>query len=269
MTTALRPTLPLSRNNSFGELMDLWQRQPYTYDSEKINFQALIQTNPALKLVLNVGPCVTWILNVRTGRYIFASDTTKRLTGYPSEDFIKGGMEYLNDLIHPDDSIWLWKLMRQVWDFLLAQPAHQREGYQFNCDYRLRKANGAYIRLLEQNVVLQTDTRGNITHLLGICTDITNRKSNDILTASVLSTEDETCLLCSSADEDLQPNELLSNREKEIVKLVAAGYSSKCIADRLSISFHTVNTHRKKIIQKTSTKTAGGLVQFAITNGII
>ncbi len=64
-------------------------------------------------------------------------------------------------------------------------------------------------------------------------------------------------------------NDLLSKREKEVLKLIADGYSSKIIADMLRISFHTVNTHRQKIIEKTNAPNTGGLIQFALTNKLI
>jgi len=67
----------------------------------------------------------------------------------------------------------------------------------------------------------------------------------------------------------VQAKTKLSKREKQIVRLVAEGYSSKVIADQLFISFHTVNTHRKNIICKTHSKNTSGLVQYAISNRVI
>ncbi len=64
-------------------------------------------------------------------------------------------------------------------------------------------------------------------------------------------------------------DELLTQREKEIIKLVALGYTNKEIADKLFISPHTVITHRKNISQKTGIKTIAGLTTYAILNGIV
>lgn len=61
----------------------------------------------------------------------------------------------------------------------------------------------------------------------------------------------------------------LSVREKEILKEIALGYTSKEIADRLFISLHTVVTHRKNINKKLNIKTAAGLTVYAILNNII
>ncbi|NTW23450.1 MAG: response regulator transcription factor [Lentimicrobium sp.] len=61
----------------------------------------------------------------------------------------------------------------------------------------------------------------------------------------------------------------LTPREIEIVKLIMEEYSSEEIADKLFISKRTVDTHRKNIIQKTSTRTLVGLIKFAIENNLV
>jgi len=50
-------------------------------------------------------------------------------------------------------------------------------------------------------------------------------------------------------------NCILSNREKEILRLVSKGKTSREIGELLHISKHTVDTHRRKIIEKTGNKT--------------
>lgn len=61
----------------------------------------------------------------------------------------------------------------------------------------------------------------------------------------------------------------LTERELEIVKLIVQEYSTADIADQLHISPRTVDTHRKNIMQKTSSKTIIGLMKYAFRNGLI
>ena len=63
--------------------------------------------------------------------------------------------------------------------------------------------------------------------------------------------------------------EPLSDREKEVLVLVARGLLNKEIADKLNISVNTVITHRKNITRKTGIKTAPGLTVYAILGGLI
>jgi DNA-binding NarL/FixJ family response regulator len=62
---------------------------------------------------------------------------------------------------------------------------------------------------------------------------------------------------------------LLTDREREIVKLIAKEYSNKNIAEELFISERTVETHRKNIFKKTGTNSLVGLIKFAYANNLI
>ncbi len=61
----------------------------------------------------------------------------------------------------------------------------------------------------------------------------------------------------------------LSEREIEVITLVASGYSNKEIADKLFISIHTLYTHRKNIMKKLNFKSPVELVLFALDLGLI
>jgi DNA-binding CsgD family transcriptional regulator len=62
---------------------------------------------------------------------------------------------------------------------------------------------------------------------------------------------------------------ILTKREKDILKHVAQGLSSQDIADKLFISRHTVITHRKNICNKLAIKTIPGLTLYALVNKVI
>ena len=60
----------------------------------------------------------------------------------------------------------------------------------------------------------------------------------------------------------------LTERELEIIELFADGYNYKEVANKLSISSHTVETHKKNIFEKLEINSVVGLVKYAIKNGI-
>ena len=62
---------------------------------------------------------------------------------------------------------------------------------------------------------------------------------------------------------------VLTEREKEILVLIAQEDTSDEIASKLFISKKTVDNHRTNMLQKTGSKSTIGLVKFAIRNGII
>jgi DNA-binding NarL/FixJ family response regulator len=56
----------------------------------------------------------------------------------------------------------------------------------------------------------------------------------------------------------------ISQRELEIIQLIAEGYTNTEIAEKLFLSTHTVNTHRKNIMQKLGINNTAALVMFAV-----
>lgn len=62
---------------------------------------------------------------------------------------------------------------------------------------------------------------------------------------------------------------LLTPRETEIIQLLAREYTNEKIAETLNISFRTVETHRKNMLQKTNSHNLAGLLKFAYDSGLI
>ncbi len=63
--------------------------------------------------------------------------------------------------------------------------------------------------------------------------------------------------------------EILTRREKEILKLVASGMANKNVAVELKISVRTVETHRSHLIHKLGIKNTAGLVKYALAKGLV
>lgn len=61
----------------------------------------------------------------------------------------------------------------------------------------------------------------------------------------------------------------LSEREYEVIGLIAEGFSYTRIAERLHLSAHTVTTHRKNIMQKLGVNNTAAVVLFAVKNGLV
>lgn len=61
---------------------------------------------------------------------------------------------------------------------------------------------------------------------------------------------------------------LISKRECEIITLIAEGYTNQQIADKLFLSSHTINTHRKNIMAKLGVKNTAGIVMYAVKTNL-
>ncbi len=62
---------------------------------------------------------------------------------------------------------------------------------------------------------------------------------------------------------------VISDRELEVIRFIAEGYTNGEIADRLFLSLHTVNTHRKNIMQKLGVNNTAAIVMYAVKTKLV
>ena len=118
---------------------------------------------------------------------------------------------------------------------------------------KIKELNDAGIR----NIVLKTDDCEELFH--GIDAALKGKKyySGDVLD------------ILLKKDGHLEDATLLTSSEIEIVRMIAAGLSTKEIATKKHISFHTVMTHRKNIFRKLGVSSSPELLMYAIKAGLI
>ena len=66
----------------------------------------------------------------------------------------------------------------------------------------------------------------------------------------------------------VNPLELLSDRQREVLKLIADGHNTRQIAETLNVSVKTVETHRSQLMDRLEIRDVAGLVKFAIRQGL-
>ena len=86
-----------------------------------------------------------------------------------------------------------------------------------------------------------------------------------VITITSSPRDDDANVLCANDDHQDE----LSQREIDVLRLIASGMINKEIAESLGISINTVLTHRKNITNKLGIRSVSGLTFYAMMNGII
>jgi DNA-binding NarL/FixJ family response regulator len=60
----------------------------------------------------------------------------------------------------------------------------------------------------------------------------------------------------------------ITNREKQVIRLMANGFTSKEIAEKLHLAFYTVENHKRNLRTKTNTKSAAELMNYLLINNL-
>ncbi len=119
-----------------------------------------------------------------------------------------------------------------------------------------------------------SDLLNSVLYDIFVCEEDMRRHcdvENEIFVPAVMRLENsltDDCSKASQPDECCNKNEL-SEREKEIVALLVRGMKTKEIAEKLFISTHTVQTHRKNIGNKLNIHSISGLTIHALVNNIV
>lgn len=236
-------------------------------DAVPSNFSNKILLHNKLLNFFHVGDYYYYIFNISSISIEFIQDQMTTLLGYAKEDFT---VETLFSKIHPDDIAHFVNFENTAVDFLSKLPVDKLQKYKIRYDFRLQKANGEYIRLLQQSVAIETSDEGAIFRTLGMHTDITHLKKENKSSLSFIGMDGEPSYYdVKIINVVYQPSEILSNREKEILTYIANGFKSKEISELLSIEKSTVDTHRKNILKKANCKSFSELVAKSIKMGWI
>ncbi|WP_303310023.1 LuxR C-terminal-related transcriptional regulator [Hymenobacter sp. BT730] len=257
---------------SHASVSQLVQRyRAKTIGGSPFDKELLLQHNPLLEKIFVMVDCGVAIFDASQASYVYISDMVERALGYKAERFLTGGLDFTFSIVHPDDLPGLVRFLELEMDYLDAIPEGQhRLNYRSSYDYRLRCLNGNYMRVLQRNAVLDLNQEGHVLRTLLIISNISHLKKDHSLMTNIIS-DQKTDLLYTYDTEShtLSTDNVLSKRELEILRLLGRDFTSKDIADKLFISVHTVETHRRNMLEKTNIKDTSKLVSFAEAAGLI
>lgn len=199
--------------------------------------------------------------------YDYRSNQVSEMGGF--EDVLGYSGEQLNTellatLVHPKDAAAVVNIGMQCVELIhAADPPYAPYEALFTLDFRVRKANGKFIRILNQTTTYQVDeSTGLVVSTISFCRDISSIKRSERVGWQWNGRGDEVFnpKLIHFEDLEYQP----SDREMDVIRLLAEGLSSLQIGKELNISVHTVNNHRSNILSRCGLSTTVHLVRLAV-----
>ncbi|GAB4247747.1 MAG: hypothetical protein Tsb0034_27050 [Ekhidna sp.] len=213
--------------------------------------------------------CVT---NTSNQTFEYVSKNFVPTTKLEIKDMVDGGMEFWWGRMHPEEiQNWL-KSLKELMQFTMQNIAlEDRRRVTYTWNYRVKDGNGIYKNIIQHTTPMFFDEQGK--PIIGLA-HYSVLEAHEILpiqaSAKILNVQDEyETLYYQSYGTQRLLSENISHRERDVLRLLALGYSNNEIADKLSISEHTVKTHRKNAMNKTNAKNTTQLVATCIRQGII
>lgn len=149
--------------------------------------------------------------------------------------------------IHPDDLFQKHILELKYFHFLKKTPPTEQSKYSTSSKIRMLNIDGKYQYIHHSTLYFYDPSNNNL--VLALCVYKTSLNQTLINGINGKIVNKETGLTIEYKEYN-DCSELLSSREKEILRHIQKGYLSKEIADILEISQNTVNRHRQNILKK-------------------
>ncbi len=247
------------------QAMNVWKNIEIGDMVSDLHFQFEVQKN--FLNFISPGNVYYYIFDVKKGDFNYISLGIKNVLGYTAGEM---SFKKYASIIHPDDASFLILFESKIVEFYKYLSSDQMPTYKFCYDLRVKSKDGAYVRLLQQTIPVKHVSNENTLLTLGIHTDITHLKKAGTPVLSFISQNGGPSFYDVFNDKQKNCDAFsLTQREKEIIRLLAEGCQSKDIAAKLCISSHTVKTHRKNILAKTGMKTTAEPVLRVISDGLL
>lgn len=122
-----------------------------------------------------------YLYNLNSQEVVLMSNNFNLLIEKKPEDKIN--LKHIYKLIHPNDRNTIVATTEHVLKMLGRGEVHRAQDQLYCIDFRLKKADGTYIRVLRQTNIFNHDSTGNILNVLSVYTDISNLKKTDNIDA--------------------------------------------------------------------------------------
>lgn len=203
--------------------------------------------------------CIT---NTQDLSFEFVSKNIEACIGINKHVLEEKGMRYLWSLMHPDDiDKWLQALDGLMKFTLTEIPEEDRSLMSYTWNYRLKNHEGKYVNVIQNTTPLEFDETNKPIIGLAHYTVLDSEISLEVCaSAKRLNANNEYETVYFNTYSQKLLSEGISNRERDIIRLLVLNKTSKEIADSLSISPNTVDTHRRNILKKLNISSTGELI---------
>lgn len=240
--------------------------QQYKFNEADLDYTALEKHKITLQTLSSIGNSGIHVFDLSKQKMVFYSSNFGKLLGYPPSEYEKEGHLFFYDKIHPVDIVKMNTFGVSLQKLFFNFSSEDKMNHKSIMEYRMLNSQNKYVRLIEQYQILELDKTGQVWLMMGIVDLSANQEEYDGIKTQLLNFKTGN-IIPIEAPKQIQIE--LTKREIEVLKLVKNGYLSKEISSKLSISLHTVNTHRQRFLEKLGANNSFEAVTFASNYGLL
>ncbi len=203
--------------------------------------------------------CIT---NTQDLTFEYVSKNYKASLGLDPNELKEKGMRYFWSRIHPEDIEFWLQALNSLMKFTLSEiPKEKRQDASYTWNFRFKNAQNVYINVVQNTTPLIFDSENKpiigLAHYTIMHPDV---KLDITASAKLLNDKQEYETIYFDSFSQKLLHDSVTNRERDIIRLLILDKTSKEISEKLNISSHTVDTHRRNILKKLDITSTGELV---------
>lgn len=169
---------------------------------------------------------------------------------------------------HPGDRmLWCEKAFPDILKFIDSEPLSKIPDYRFIFNHRYIRNDGSISQFMHEGSISFTEDNLLPTLNLKVFFEIAGNTCDDNIDLTIFRySAEKGYQMIFTKTYGLNNNTVLTERELEVVRLCYEGLSSKMIAEKLNLSFHTVKNHKRNCMEKTKTHNITKLIHYCLKN---
>ncbi|WP_407481822.1 LuxR C-terminal-related transcriptional regulator [Elizabethkingia meningoseptica] len=220
-----------------------------------------------------IGPYFWFIGNNIKMRTQWFSENIDQFTPYSKEEWMDSDGLFFINLFHPEDRHYVIAALEFATRTTINMIASGKKKPHVNIYGRMINKQGNYRWILLQSPDVYKNENNQIEASLVAIYDLSHFQIKNMPLLSVIDYDKHEIQYFKHFEQETTKIEVekpnITNREKEILMLMAQGLNSPGIAEKLFLSYHTVENHKRNLRQKTSTKTSSELIAYAMTHSLL
>ncbi len=200
---------------------------------------------------------------VTPNRFLYITDKSK-LLGYDAALYTaEDGMAFSMSNVHPDCLNAGYLMNEKAFNYVVENKVTPADKLIISIDSLYKIRDGTYIHFLQQTNLLEVNSLGQPMLTLCFISDISHIKKPNAFNMTIVSDKQIEIYRYNFDEKCLEPIKPFSDQENNVLKLLGQGLTTKEIASNLFISPHTVDTHRRNLINKTDCIDTTAVVTYA------
>lgn len=222
----------------------------------------------AIKAIARLSYESIYVIDYTDMSFEYVSDNPLFLCGYTAEEVLQLGYEFYFRQVPPADLELLTQINQAGFDFYANLPAGERTLYSISYDFHLVHKNGKSILVNHKLTPLFLTADGKMWKSICVVSLSRQQSAGHVLIQKQDSSEVwELAIGKNTWRKSVKPS--LNEKELEVLRLYAQGFSIDQIAERLFVAPDTVKYYRRKIFERLDVTNVADALSFAVNSKLI